>query len=241
MNRNKGATWLAGLALLGSLAFAGCGRKDVNRRGEIKLRGEKPVSLERKRDGDLLQEGAASWYGEPFHGRRTSNGEIYDMWTLTAAHKTLPFGTVVKVVNKENNRSVLVRVNDRGPFVRGRIIDLSRKAARELGIEAQGVGQVALYLASEKTGTASRSRSRAEAQPPPGGRWTVQVGSFRERARAQAIGDRMRAYSDRVRIAPAGDFFRVRVGRFGEKRDAVRLAALLFDEEGLDCWVVLAD
>lgn len=81
----------------------------------------------------------ASWYGNEFHGRRTANGEVFDQWGMTAAHKELPFNTLVKVTNEKNGRSVRVRINDRGPFVRGRIIDLSRGAASELDMVADGI------------------------------------------------------------------------------------------------------
>ncbi|MEG9862618.1 MAG: septal ring lytic transglycosylase RlpA family protein [Parvularculales bacterium] len=86
--------------------------------------------------------GIASWYGEPFHGRKTANGEIYDADELTAAHKTLPMPVIVRVINLENDRSVVLRVNDRGPFVAGRIIDVSRKAAEVLGFKSAGTARV---------------------------------------------------------------------------------------------------
>jgi rare lipoprotein A len=90
------------------------------------------------------QTGVASWYGKSHHGKTTANGESFDMEALTAAHRTLPFGTIVKVTNLSNNRSVNVRINDRGPYVAGRIIDLSARAARELGIGENGVARVRL-------------------------------------------------------------------------------------------------
>ncbi|HEX6144627.1 MAG TPA: septal ring lytic transglycosylase RlpA family protein [Geminicoccaceae bacterium] len=86
--------------------------------------------------------GIASWYGEAFHGRPTANGEIYDMYRLTAAHPTLPLPSVVRVTNLDNGRSLLVRVNDRGPFVNDRLIDLSKAAARQLGFEYRGLAPV---------------------------------------------------------------------------------------------------
>lgn len=89
--------------------------------------------------GHKAQTGVASWYGEPYHGRPTASGEIYNQWALTAAHPTLPFGTIVRVRNEKNRREVDVRINDRGPFVRGRIIDLSREAAGRLGMINDGV------------------------------------------------------------------------------------------------------
>lgn len=90
--------------------------------------------------GGGYQAGIASWYGGKFHGRTTANGEKYNMWSLTAAHRTLPFGTKVRVTNTRNGNSVVVRINDRGPFIAGRIIDLSRAAASQIGIN--GVGRV---------------------------------------------------------------------------------------------------
>lgn len=94
----------------------------------------------------MIERGVASWYGEAFHGRSTANGERYDMHRLTAAHRTLPFGTVVEVRNLDNGRSVRVRINDRGPFVRGRIIDLSYAAAREIEMIGPGTARVELVL-----------------------------------------------------------------------------------------------
>jgi rare lipoprotein A (peptidoglycan hydrolase) len=88
------------------------------------------------------EKGIASYYGEDFHGRTTANGEIYDMYKLTAAHKTLPFGTYVRVTNLSNNRQVVVRINDRGPFVKDRIIDLSVSAAEELMMIVPGTAEV---------------------------------------------------------------------------------------------------
>lgn len=92
----------------------------------------------------FTQTGVASWYGKSHHGRTTANGEKFDMEALTAAHRTLPFGTIVRVTNLSNNRSVDIRINDRGPYVAGRIIDLSARAARDLGITENGVARVRL-------------------------------------------------------------------------------------------------
>ncbi|MGQ9630665.1 MAG: septal ring lytic transglycosylase RlpA family protein [bacterium] len=97
------------------------------------------------REGDAY-EGIASWYGPGFHGRRTANGEIYDMWSMTAAHKTLPLGSEVRVTNLENGRSVVVRINDRGPYAAGRIIDLSRAAAQALGFVDEGTARVRIEV-----------------------------------------------------------------------------------------------
>jgi rare lipoprotein A len=116
-------------------------------------RGLQPYTIDGVRYEPRVQEnysavGTASWYGDPFHGRATANGEIYDQEAFTAAHPTLPLGTRVKVTNLANGRSVILTVNDRGPFVDDRLIDLSRMAARRLGFKDQGLAQVrvtALY------------------------------------------------------------------------------------------------
>ena len=96
--------------------------------------------------GPYNEVGIASWYGPGFHGNLTANGEVYDMYRISAAHKTLPFGTIVKVVEIETGRSVVVRINDRGPFVEGRIIDLSKGAAQKLGIVEKGITKVGLRI-----------------------------------------------------------------------------------------------
>ncbi|HLM41099.1 MAG TPA: septal ring lytic transglycosylase RlpA family protein [Microvirga sp.] len=94
------------------------------------------------RSGRVVQSGRASWYGPGFHGRRTASGETFNANALTAAHRTLPFGTRVRVMNKSTGRSVVVRINDRGPYAHGRVIDLSRASAQAIGIS--GVGSVEL-------------------------------------------------------------------------------------------------
>ena len=140
-----------------------------------------------REDPDYDVTGIASWYGVPFHGKTTANGEIYDMNDLTAAHKTLPMPTMVRVTNLENGRSIILRVNDRGPFVNGRIIDLSRRAAQLLGFEAQGTAKVRVsvlqtasrrYVAGKPVTTdeernavvaVPRIEVSGEALPPPNG------------------------------------------------------------------------
>jgi rare lipoprotein A len=116
------------------LLFVGCGTR-------------KTPELEPRRKGDE-QRGLASWYGKPYHGRPTASGEIFDMHRVSAAHRTLPLGSVVTVTNLQNGRSLKVRINDRGPFVDGRIIDLSYKAAKKLGMVRAGVVPVKLVVRS---------------------------------------------------------------------------------------------
>jgi rare lipoprotein A len=169
--------------------------------------------------------GQASWYGDQHHGRPTATGELFDQYALTAAHKTLPLPGLVEVTNLANGRSVVVRINDRGPFVDGRIIDLSRGAADALGMLQQGVGEVRVrYVGpAPRLGSAqplSYAATVAPAPPAPGptapsesGSYWIQAGSFAERGNARRLADRLgeRAIVDRVQ---QGDsvLYRVLIG-----------------------------
>ncbi|MBI4727623.1 septal ring lytic transglycosylase RlpA family protein [candidate division TA06 bacterium] len=139
-------------ALLITAVFFGCTPAPIYRSGTVSNSPLKETAAEQKAQppaktepGPLaVQQGLASYYGQEFHGRKTANGEIFDMQAMTAAHRTLPFGTTVKVTNLKNEQSVTVRINDRGPFVEGRIIDLSQGAAKKIGID--GVEPVRLEI-----------------------------------------------------------------------------------------------
>jgi rare lipoprotein A len=158
-----------------------------------------PLSNE---DG-FVQEGVASWYGKEFHGRKTSSGEIYNMHEKTAAHKTLPFGTYLKVENLSNQREVIVKVNDRGPFVKGRIIDLSFAAGKEIGLIDPGVTKVRLVALSKKVGTikmGDKTRPLVAAKNFKKGKYTVQVGAFQNRDNAMRLAERLRIIFDPVTI-----------------------------------------
>lgn len=128
----------------------------------------------------------ASYYAEKYHGRKTSSGEIFNMYAMTCAHKTLPFGTLLRVTNLRNNKSVDVRVNDRGPFVKGREIDLSKSAAQKLGMIGSGTARVKIEIinsavAGTKTNTESKSKTERKTVPnatKSANFWDVQVGSF---------------------------------------------------------------
>ncbi len=169
--------------------------------------------------------GRASWYGVPYHGRRAASGEVYDMNQMTAAHRTLPFGTWLAVENLDNHRTVEVRVNDRGPFVDERILDLSRAAAQVLGVTGPGVAPIRLRVIAGPT-----ARPPAEARA-----FSVQVGAFSTEDRAEALRrelDGAGVDAGSVQAAERGGrtIYRVRVGRFGGRAEAEaqarRLAAL---------------
>jgi rare lipoprotein A len=124
----------------------------------------------------FTQTGIASWYGEDFHGRKTSNAETYNMYELTAAHKTLPMNTILLVRNLQNNREIVIRVNDRGPFVRGRVIDLSYNAAKKLDIIGKGTARVHITaLGDAKKGNADLKRMAKNFYI---GEFYIQIGSF---------------------------------------------------------------
>lgn len=165
--------------------------------------------------------GKASWYGQPFHGRQTASGEIYDMSQMTAAHRTLPFGSWLAVENLLNGRTAELRITDRGPFTDNRILDLSQAAARVLGAVGPGVIPVRLRVIA-LPGSTSETRS---------GSFSVQVASFTSEYRATALKDELdRAWTgtsvQRVEVG-GRTLYRVRVGRSATRLEAQRLAQRL--------------
>lgn len=163
---------------------------------------------------DTDEIGYASWYGSRFHGRLTANGEVYDMNKLTAANKTLPFGTIVQVTNLENGKSVEVTINDRGPFVAGRIIDLSRAAAAKVGLTSMGVAKVRLHIV--KLGDGARVAHNGAGQPSSPSLATannlpviVQLGSFRDLGNAVRLKDFLDQHGFNPLYEKSGDVTRV--------------------------------
>jgi len=181
--------------------------------------------------GEYVEEGVASWYGIPFDGHRTSNGEIYDMHAFTAAHRTLPFGAVVRVTNLRNGQQTEVRINDRGPFVANRIIDLSFSAAQAIGMVGTGTAPVRLELTSGLN--------------PQVGFFGVQVGAFASQDNAARLRAQLAMRYSPVSIAvydsPSGIFYRVRVGRLPTEDAARQLAGELRSDEQLNTFVVRLD
>jgi rare lipoprotein A len=178
------------------------------------------------------EEGNASWYGDPFHGRHAANGEVYDMYKLTAAHRTLPFETMVRVTNLNNGKSTVVRITDRGPFVGNRILDLSQAGARE--IDSIGPGVVPIRL--EVLGNVN----------PKLGFFTVQVGAFRDRANAEHLRDRLSSSYSPIFIQPldaadSGTFYRVRVGKISGEDAARDYAEMLSSKEGFTTMIFRLD
>jgi len=170
-----------------------------------------------------VETGLASWYGHPYHGRAAADGEIYDMEKLTAAHRTLPFGTWVHVTNLANTKSVDVRITDRGPFIDGRIIDLSHAAAQAIDLIGPGVAQVRLDILS------------APASPPSLNWFAVQAGAFSDRGRAEKLrGSLEREYGPARLVLRPGtpSLWRVLVGREPTEQAAGVLASRISAEVG---------
>ena len=160
--------------------------------------------------------GLASWYGEPFHGRKTASGETYNMFAFTAAHKTLPFGLRLLVVNRKNRKEVIVRINDRGPFVKSRIIDLSYAAAQKINLIGPGTAPVLLQPLP----------SRLE---PEKHRYFIQVGSFLSRSNARKSLRALRHTWKNSRLQEArvqgNRFWRVQIGTYASLSEARRARA----------------
>lgn len=167
----------------------------------------------------FVEEGLASWYGPNFHGKKTSNGEIYDMHAMTAAHKTLPLGTSVRVVNQNNGHQEIVRINDRGPFVDNRIIDLSYEAAKRLGVVGPGTAPVRI----EALGVARTDALGNVSYRPPvsyeTGNYAVQIGAFTVSENARRLAGKYRRELGQATVKQGWIngrlFYRVWVGRYG--------------------------
>jgi rare lipoprotein A len=157
--------------------------------------------------------GMASWYGAPHHGRRTASGEVFDMHQLTAAHRTLPFGTRLLVTNRDTSQSAEVRVNDRGPFVEGRILDVSYAAGRLLGAVGPGIIPVRVRVLSLPARSSSGD-----------GPYTVQIGSFTTRTRAEALRDAVTGATIAETSVAGETVYRVRVGAYPDRAQAAAAA-----------------
>ena len=192
-----------------------------------------PPTIERQPaiPGSYVEEGVASWYGIPFNGRRASDGEIYDMHQLTAAHRTLPFGAIVRVTNLQNGKQIDVRITDRGPFVANRVIDLSLAAAQSIEIVGPGTAQVRLEILGGPS--------------PQVGFFGVQVGAFRSRDNAERLGAQLAPRYSPISIAnydsPTGPFYRLRVGKVPTQDAASKLAEQLKSDGQMTTFVVRLD
>jgi len=205
------------------------------------------------------ERGIASWYGRKFHGQKTSNGETYDMYAMTAAHPTLPLPSYARVTNVATGKSVIVRVNDRGPFLHGRIIDLSYVAAHKVGIASKGSGEVEVEaiipvdsptlkaaaplppVAAAPTVAATAPLPPAEPPPPPisrdAGGCPVQLGAFQNFNNAQTFLAHVQTQLASAQVDPkvreANGLFRVYVGPYSDRDEARRVAERISGAFGL--------
>ena len=222
------------------VALTGCGHK---KRARITPPPPPPPAAARGSSSTKVGEtetGIASWYGHPYHGRQAADGEIYDMETLVAAHRTLPFHTWVRVVNLRNGKTVEVRIIDRGPFIDGRIIDLSHAAAEKIDLVRPGIGPVRIEVISAPTASPTvtstpRPPAPAPVRVPPltpaavptPGAFAVQIGIYTDRAAADRVRDEMAASFGPTRIVRREglhDMWRVLVGEESNESAANLLA-----------------
>jgi len=163
-----------------------------------------------------IETGLASWYGPPYHNRRGSNGEIYNMHAMTAAHRTYPLGSIVRVTNVKTGHSALVRITDRGPFIPGRILDLSLAAARKLDVYGPGIAEVKVEL----------MQSGASAASP--GKWAVQIGGFPHEPAATKLADHLKRRYHTAKVqcfpSPAGDWW-IRIRVLGDDHERAKILA----------------
>jgi len=243
---------IAAMMLTGLLSACGVHRTRVIDTPETRgLKGwQKPYMVDGKRYDPLLshegfvQEGMASWYGDDFHGGATSSGEIYDMHAITAAHKTQPMGVYVYVRNMRNGKEIVVRINDRGPFVKERIIDLSHAAALQLGITDAGSAPVRIEALGYRNPGGAANAYRAPASYDVGA-FTVQVAAFSKQGNAERLADRVRKRYGTATIQngmlKGSHIFRVRIGSFGSLKQAEE-ARRNFESVGFPgCFIVALD
>lgn len=222
------AVWI--LAVGAVLAIVSCAGKAIHEEPGIPVIPALPSPVPTQ-DADAVyrETGVASWYGRDFQGRTTASGEIFDQNGISAAHRTLPMGTVLSVTNLDNFKSINVRINDRGPFVKGRVLELSFGAAKELDFASQGTARV-------KLSSLEPVRDNAV--------YTVQAAAFAEEENAKTLKARLQRKYETVYIVSfesnVGKFYRVRVGAYPSEEKAERIAGKL-TLDGLEPVVVRKD
>jgi len=224
-NRGIGRLGKWGLVLLLAFVLSACAPAKKELRYE---------PFDRERFWQYREEGLASWYGEEYHGRKTANGEVYNMHAMTAAHRTLPFNTRVRVTNLENRKKADLRINDRGPFIPGRIIDLSKNGGQAIGILGTGTAKVVL----EVTGFAG------EGTPSLEGLYSIQVGAFGEKENALRLQNDLKKKYPNVHLvlweSNVKRFYRVRLGSFRNEAEARRYLPTL-RQDNLSGFIVRED
>jgi rare lipoprotein A len=190
----------------------------------------------------FTQRGIASWYGKPFHGRKTANGETYNMYALSAAHKTLPLGTWVRVHNLKNGKKLDVRINDRGPFIRGRIIDLSFAAAKKIGLVGPGVVKVEITTIRSSVSSKSKPDKSLPQVDYYTGNFTIQIAAFKNRKNALLLKRKLDESYKNVHISSydsgRGIYYRVRVGMCHTLTQAIEYEKIMLQKGFQGAFVV---
>ncbi|WP_281280647.1 septal ring lytic transglycosylase RlpA family protein [Fodinibius saliphilus] len=195
------------LTILVALFITSCGT--TSRFNKTEAEGKsKPL-----KKGAVIEKGRASWYGPKFHGKLTANGEKYDMYGLTAAHRTLPFNTILEVQNLDNNKSVQVRINDRGPYAKDRIIDLSKKAAQKIEMLGPGTANVKLVLMSENLAGPLPQNLKVPT-------YTVQLASYKKENKAFSHSQKIKGARVETVNLQKGTVYRVYYGVYTDKTEA---------------------
>jgi rare lipoprotein A len=215
------------LAVLLLLMLASCAKKPL-----------KPADVSKS----WSEKGTASWYGDDFKGKPTANGEPFDPEALTAAHKTLPLGTIVSIKNLDNGKKINLTINDRGPFVRGRIIDCSKKGARELGFLGIGTAQVKLEIVKIGEGRTGVSPTKVidANRDVLDGSLTVQAGAFKDRHNAKMLKQQLQKNFKYAYVVEFHDFYRVRVGHFNSEQEAQQVLDTL-SKQGIEGFLTRND
>ncbi len=238
--RNTAAVLITGILLI----LTGCAGPSVREpvtADEYRVNGRKYKVL--GTSTGFEQRGLASWYGGKFHGRLTASGEVYDMNKLTAAHRTLPLGTYVRVTRTDGRGEVVLKVNDRGPFIKGRIIDVSRAGAEKLQMLEKGVAEVRVKALGERDRRSKPDEMVLRSRPDyRRGSFSVQIGAFtvKENAKKSAVRMRDKYGAAHVAFYDRGDmvFYRVRVGRFKIQEQAENFRLKLINDGWDNSFVV---
>ncbi len=226
------------------ILLAGCSSRPIlqtdpykSRNIQENVQGSEQKSLSGEGD-DIYQVGIASWYGGKFNGRRTSNGEIYDMYKLTAAHKELKFNTIVEVENLKNRKKVIVRINDRGPFVKDRIIDLSYKAAISLEIDDAGTAPVALRIVDLLNGDSGSKIVIRKMDYSNKSEFYLQAGAFSLKENAVSLASRLNYYSGdlKFRVLFENGYNKVISMKIASRNEAEKLKKTL-EDLGFDTFI----
>ena len=225
------------MLIAGTLFLTACGHKQRPRianvpppppsstspRGTSTTAEAPPIIVPKHAKPIYVETGLASWYGPPYHNRKGANGQVYDMNAATAAHRTIPLNSIARVTNIASGRSVLVRITDRGPFIEGRILDLSLAAAKEIDVWRPGVARVKVEVLE------------SPAPIEEGGRWCVQIGAFTDTDQATKLKEKLarRYHTAKVQqfAGPTGEWLRIRVAE-DDKRRAEQLASETRTSEG---------